>query len=250
MRRLLLLSVLGAVAVLPPGLQAQRGRAAGGSVRGGLHSAAAARPATGGVRAGGRFAPGRFGHPFFVNRRFGPRHGFFITSGCFGYPYSCSGFYYPYSTLYYPPYFWPETEYPQQPYPVVQPAYDDTALRDEVDRLANEVERLREEQARQAPPSPRPTAEQAPPTVLVFRDGHRSEVQNYGIVGQTLWVFTERHARKYPLSDLNLPATKAANEQRGIEFVVPVPPQPEKPMSPSMPSPVPHKTTEEAGIRK
>jgi len=75
----------------------------------------------------------------------------------------------------------------------------------------------------------------------VFRDGHRSEVQNYGIVGQTLWIFTERHARKYPLSDLDLPATKAANEQRGVEFTVPESPatplQPLKPMSPAMPIP-------------
>ena len=79
------------------------------------------------------------------------------------------------------------------------------------------------------------------------RNGHRSEVQNYGIVGQTLWAFTEQHARKYPISDLDLPATKAANEKRGIEFVVPeppaTPPQPEKPMSPSMPSPIPDEPT-------
>ncbi len=173
---------------------------------------------TGGVRL---VPPGRFGHPFFVNPRFRHHH-FFITSGCFGNPFLCSGFFYPYQSLYYPPLFWPETQYVQQPYPVVQQTYDDTALRNEVDRLADEVERLREEQARRAPqPSPRSAAEQPTPTILVFRDGHRSEVQNYGIVGQTLWVFTERQARKYPLSDLDLPATKAANEQRGIEFVIP-----------------------------
>ena len=124
-------------------------------------------------------------------------------------------------TLLNPKDFWPETEYARQPYPGVQQTYNDSALRDEVDRLADEVERLREEQeARQAAPSPRPAPEQAPPTVLVFRDGHRSQVQNYGIVGQTLWVFTEQHA-KYPLSDLDLPATKSANEKRGIEFALP-----------------------------
>ena len=206
-------------------------------------------PVTRGVGGGARFAPrGRFGRPFFVSPRFRPHRRLFITSGCFGNPYFCSGFYYPYSTLYYPPDFWPETEYAQQPYPAEQQTYDETALRNQIDRLTGEVERLRQEQeARQAPPSPRPAAEQAPPTVLVFRDGHRSEVQNYGIVGQTLWVFTERHAKKYPLSDLDLPATKAANEQRGIEFVVPeppaTPPQPEKPMSPSMPSPLPDEPT-------
>lgn len=252
MRRLLLLSVMGAVAVLPPSLQAQRGRAAGGAVRAAPRSVAPARvPVARGV-GGVRFAPGRFGRPFF-NPRFRFHNRLFITSGCFGNPYFCSGFYYPYSTLYYPPYFWPETEYAQQPYPGVQQTYDDTALRHEVDRLADEVERLRlEQEARQAPqPSPRPTAE--PPTVLVFRDGHRSEVQNYGIVGQTLWIFTERHARKYPLSDLDLPATKAANEQRGVEFTVPEPPatprQPLKPMSPAIPSPMPDESTPNAAPR-
>jgi len=242
MRRLLLLSLMGAVAVFPPSLEAQRGRAAGGGVRAAPRSAAPARAHVApSVRGGARFAPGRLGHPFVVSR-FG-RRGFFINSGCFGYPYYCPGSYYPYSTLYYPPLFWPDTGYAQQPYPIVQPTYDDTALRDEVDRLANEVERLRQEQqARQAPqPGARPAAE--PATVLVFRDGHRSEVQNYGIVGETLWVFTERHARKCPLSDLDLPATKAANDQRGVEFTVPelppTPRQPLKPMSPGMPNAVP-----------
>jgi len=154
-----------------------------------------------------------------------PHHHVIITSrwGCWGNPYRCSGYYYPYSLLSYPPLFWPETQYVQQPYPVAQQTYDDTALRDQIERLTGEVERLRQEQeARQAPqPSPRSAAEQPTPTILVFRDGHRSEVQNYGIVGQTFWVFTERRARKYPLSDLDLPATKTANEPRGVEFAVP-----------------------------
>jgi len=238
--RLLLLSVMGAVAVLPPSLQAQRGRAAGGAVRTTPRMGAPARvPVTRGVGAGGvRFVPpGNFGHPGFVNPRFRHHHHVFITSGCFGYPYRCTGFYYPYSTPYYSPY-WAGPEYTQQPYAEVQQTYDDTALRNQIDRLTYEVERLRQEQeARQAPPPPR-LAEQTP-TVLVFRDGHRSEVQNYGIVGQTLWVFTERRARKYPLSDLDLPATKTANEQRGVEFVVPEPPTPRQsePMSPGMLSP-------------
>jgi hypothetical protein len=182
-------------------------------------------PAPHGIPAGGaRFvSPGRFGHPGFVNPRFRHHHHLFITSGCFGNPFLCSGFYYPYSLLSYPPLFWPEAQYARQPYPSVQQMYDDTALRNQIDRLTDEVERLRQEQeARQAPPpTPRSAAEQPSPTVLVFRDGHLSEVQNYGIVGQTLWVFTEHHARKYPISDLDLPATKAANEQRGVEFSVP-----------------------------
>ena len=242
MRRLLVLSVLGAVAVLPASLQAQRGFAARAPVRTAPRMAAPARtmPAPRGIPAGGvHVVPsGRFGHTFFVNPRFRHHHHVFITSGCFGYPYRCTGFYYPYSTPYYSPY-WAGPDYTQQPYAEVQQTYDDTALRNQIDRLTYEVQRLSQEQeARQAPPPPR-SAEQTTPTVLLFRDGHRSEVQNYGIVGQTVWVFTESRARKYPLSDLDLPATKTANEQRGVEFVVPEPPAPRRsePMSPGMLSP-------------
>lgn len=99
-----------------------------------------------------------------------------------------------------------------------QPVYieDNSGLRDEVSRLADEVERLRDEQAQQRTPAPR----EAPvPTTLIYKDGRQAEVQNYAVVGQTLWIFNETHARKVPLSNLNLPATRAANEQRGVEFL-------------------------------
>ena len=114
----------------------------------------------------------------------------------------------------------------QQPYPVVQQV-DDSALRSQIDRLTYEVERLREEQesaraAQQPKPQAQRSAVESPATVLVFRDGHRSEVRNYAIVGQTLWIFTEQRARKVPLSDLDVSATQAANAERGIEFAVPI----------------------------
>lgn len=59
------------------------------------------------------------------------------------------------------------------------------------------------------------------PSVLVFRDGHQLEVQNYAIVGGTLYDFTPGHARKVPLSQLDLPATVKANDDRGVDFVLP-----------------------------
>ncbi len=76
--------------------------------------------------------------------------------------------------------------------------------------------------ARSAPP-PRDEerAEAAPPTVLVFRDQHKVEVQNYAIVGQTLWNFAPQHTQKIPLSDLDLPATTKANDERGVDFRLP-----------------------------
>ena len=63
--------------------------------------------------------------------------------------------------------------------------------------------------------------EAAPATVLVFRDQHKQEVQNYAIVGQTLWNFAPQHTQKIPLSELDLPATTKANDERGVDFRVP-----------------------------
>jgi hypothetical protein len=61
----------------------------------------------------------------------------------------------------------------------------------------------------------------APPTVLVFRDQRKKEVQNYAIVGQTLWIFATQRTEKIPLADLDLAATTKTNEDSGVEFRVP-----------------------------
>ncbi len=58
--------------------------------------------------------------------------------------------------------------------------------------------------------------------MLVYHDGHTEQVQNYAIVGRTMWIFSESRARKVPLSELDVAATKRDNEDRGIDFVVPV----------------------------
>jgi hypothetical protein len=129
--------------------------------------------------------------------------------------------------------FLPYSVYAATPYYQVAeqtPAYlaqRNSDLAREIDQLRDEVERLREEQAsreqaRQAALQPRPPVEEkAPTTILVFRDGRRSEIQNYAIVGQTLWVFTERRAHKMPVADLDLEATKNVNDDRDVEFRLP-----------------------------
>jgi hypothetical protein len=62
-----------------------------------------------------------------------------------------------------------------------------------------------------------------PSTVLVFKDGHRSEVLNYAIVGDTLFDFdlADGRTRKILVSDLDLPATRKANDERGVDFQIP-----------------------------
>jgi len=111
----------------------------------------------------------------------------------------------------------------EQPPPTVTDRESDLAA--EIGRLKDEVERLRgeessREQARQAAAPPPPVKENEP-TVLVFRDGHQSEVRNYAIVGQTLWALTEQRARKIALSNLNVEGTKKVNADRGVEIRLP-----------------------------
>jgi len=157
-----------------------------------------------------------FGNPCFTNPFFDP---FFCREFFFNrFPFA-------------QPVFLPYPVYTAPNYPVSEQAssivHQRSYLAGEVERLTDEVERLREGQERwkesvqfqtQARPS---VAEKTPTTTLVCRSGHWSEVQNYAIVGQTLWEFTEHRARKIPVSDLDVAATKKMNAERGIEFRLP-----------------------------
>jgi hypothetical protein len=61
-----------------------------------------------------------------------------------------------------------------------------------------------------------------PGTVLIFKDGHRSEVHDYAIVGENLFDLGTVHVmKKIPLAMLDLPATRKENEQNGVDFRVP-----------------------------
>jgi hypothetical protein len=60
-----------------------------------------------------------------------------------------------------------------------------------------------------------------PSTVLVFRDQHKEEIENYAIVGQTLYNFEPQHTEKIALSTLDLAATAKANDDRGMKFSLP-----------------------------
>jgi len=116
-------------------------------------------------------------------------------------------------------------EYPSEEQAPQQPAPNqEAALARQVDRLTDEVELLREEQASRTPP-PAPSAsvpEEKPlPTVLVYRDGHQGEVQSYAIQGKTLYVFAGETTRRIPLTDLDLEASQKRNEERGVDFISP-----------------------------
>jgi hypothetical protein len=60
-----------------------------------------------------------------------------------------------------------------------------------------------------------------PSTVLVFKDGHKSDVLNYAIVGDALFDLGAGRTHKILLADLDLPATHKANDDRGVDFQIP-----------------------------
>ncbi|MBZ5514610.1 MAG: hypothetical protein LAN62_07160 [Acidobacteriia bacterium] len=100
-------------------------------------------------------------------------------------------------------------------------------LAGQIEKLTQAVESLQEERAAREPAqasavAPRAAAQQEfVPLALVYRDGRRAEVQNYAILGQTLWVFAGQATRRIALADLDLKATEKLNDERGVEFLPP-----------------------------
>jgi hypothetical protein len=150
----------------------------------------------------------------------------------FGFGYS--PFYSPFYSPYYSPFDWSTPASPAYTYsePAPAPAYtpppasSDTSvdLAYQVGRLSEQIAELRAEQSTrgvQPAGAPGPGTHTATTTVLVFRDGHREEIQNYAIVGQTLWILDENKSSRIPVSELDVAATQAENRQRGVRFTLP-----------------------------
>jgi len=154
-----------------------------------------------------------FRSPYYSHHyRFYPYYGY---GGYYGYPYYGYPGYYDYDS--------------GSPYDSAGADYggDTGAERDEqaqIDRLEDEVNRLRQEREARRPGTVSQTESSAglhSVTELVFRDKHSQEVQNYAIVGQTFWIFDQQRTTKVPISDLDIPATVKANDARGVDFELP-----------------------------
>jgi hypothetical protein len=130
------------------------------------------------------------------------------------------------------PYYYPYAYGPGDPY-----ANDDSASDDDeyqggptiFDRRGPGTSRPAEDRyADDGPAAPMSTQSEdepvsnQPDTVLVFKDGHQLEVANYAIVGTTLFDLSEGRSHRIPLSELNLSATAKENDDRGIDFQLPV----------------------------
>ncbi len=84
--------------------------------------------------------------------------------------------------------------------------------------------------------SPRPTAKRPsvvtppvsvpPPATFIFRDGHHEESSDYSIISGVIYARGDywtsgSWSKQIPLSQLDLPATLKANQERGVDFRLP-----------------------------
>ena len=235
---------LGAVLLATPVCPQLRGGYVSAGARPGFaaHGPVAARPAVGtrgAINQGRIFTsfPGagfdwNFRRPFFPGR-FHHHRTFFPFNSWWGYG-SWGGYYgYPVYGGYAYPLYSDRSSYDAQS--SYEQSYQQSyQLQQQVNELSNEVAQLRGEQEAflARPPAPPPPSSApaprvpeksapTPPTTLVFRDGRTELVENYGIVGRTLWIFSEKRARRVPLADLDIAATQKANDERGVDFAVP-----------------------------
>jgi hypothetical protein len=116
-----------------------------------------------------------------------------------------------------------ESSYARPEEPLSTEPNQQSELNWKIDRLTDEVERLRDQQAVGEKPQQPAVGHEAtdgnlPSRILVFRNGQREEIQNYAMVGDTLWILTEQRARKIPVSDLDMETTKKENGERGLQF--------------------------------
>ena len=86
---------------------------------------------------------------------------------------------------------------------------------------AREFARKADTSAKSTPSEPEEPVTAQPSTVLIFKDGHHSDVINYAIVGDILFDFGAGRTHKILLADLDLAATRKANDDHGVDFQIP-----------------------------
>lgn len=170
--------------------------------------------------------------PHFPRRFFYPRVYPYVYGYPYGYPYYGA---YVYDPGYYGSYY-SANNYDANAAQQQQLNAEVSSLNQQMQQLRQENDDLREyvtrtdKYSRSPAPQPdrsipqslqEPASPPTPATVLVFRDGHRIETRNYALVGNTLWILSEKRSEKVPIADLDLARTQQENEQRGVEFTAP-----------------------------
>jgi hypothetical protein len=126
-----------------------------------------------------------------------------VISPFFGFGFGYGYPYYPYAAPDYP--YYPYYSVPDYSAPVyVNPPSDDSTST--------------------VVPTGQATQPQQPTTVIVvLKDGTRFEAPGYALVGSTLWILDGQNARKVSINDVDRDATQKANQERGVDVVLPSP---------------------------
>jgi hypothetical protein len=223
MYRCLAVAALGAALLATPAFGQRRGGGAGGF---GGHAGFASHGAVsshGGMTGSrgfgfsgsfrGPHSGGGFSRPFFHHPRFVERGPYFGYGGYYAYP----NYGYPYYDDYG---YYPSDNYADSGGYTSDQGYQGQQQA-EIDRLENEVDRLRQERGSAAKSQRPDKSDLHSLTELVFRDKHTQEVENYAITGGTFWIFDGQQAKRVSLSELDVPATIKANDARGVDFQLP-----------------------------
>ena len=95
-------------------------------------------------------------------------------------------------------------------------------LGEQIQRLSAQVEQLRNEQRQgPAPPASAEVPQDAPPVVpitVVLRTGQQLQVSSYAVMSKVFWDFSQQPARRIPVANIDVAASKKATEAAGGEF--------------------------------
>lgn len=198
MAKRLIIALLFAAVALP--VSAQRGGFGGGGFRGGISLGGSF-----GNRAG-RFGRGAtfWGDPFFYAD-------------------------YPYQSLAYPASAPPVVIIQQKDNQPSEPEHQPQALTIEWQGgryVRSDGQEQWQSERSSEPPSATTVQPNLPPAVLIYRDGHREQVSDYVIERGKLYARGNYWVDGYwnktvQLAALNIPATLKANQQSGVQFVLP-----------------------------
>lgn len=126
----------------------------------------------------------------------------------------------------------------ETPYPPPQPAegYDvapvmDNGVNEQLQQLSAQLNDLQNQlNQRPAPPSdtaqgpvqPPPPTQPAqppsPPITVVLNNGQTLRIQDYAVMGNTLWDLSSQPMKKIPTANIDIPASTKATEASGVEF--------------------------------
>jgi hypothetical protein len=105
------------------------------------------------------------------------------------------------------------------------PPPDVVGLSDQVKQLSAQLNDLQSQLSLRGPTasgsvpdsSPQQT-EPEPPLTVVLNNGQTMQIQNYAVMGDTLWDLSSQPSHRIPVSSIDIPASTKASEASGAEF--------------------------------